>query len=399
MSRVLSISSSRADVGILAPVWRLLADSADHELHVLLTGMHAPNDEAARAEVPEGTTVHTGGADISGTGGSPGAAAMASICKEAGRVCAVVEPDLVIIIGDRLDMIPAALATLPFNLPLLHMAGGDLSQGAIDDRIRHALTKLSHLHCVINVKAAERVRGMGEESWRIHVTGATGLDTLAAVPAVPARDFAAEIGLPTTGGLRLVTVHPETNSDAPRAPLDAVLDALDRAPAPTLITAPNADPGGAEMRRRIEDFVAGRDWAVFHDTLGARRYANALRHATVMVGNSSSGLVEAGMFGLNVIDVGRRQDGRERGANVHDCPNEAGAVAELLARLTEPASGRPSHSIYGDGNAAPRIVAVIDEMPDRRRLLDKRFGDDEGESEAEFLAPWHDHDEKRHAAG
>jgi len=324
--RLLSVSSGRADVGILTPVWQALA-------------------------------------------AEPG-----------------LDPDLLMVIGDRLDMIPVAIASLPFNIPIVHLAGGDVSRGAIDDRIRHALTKLSHVHCAINVEAAHRLAAMGEERWRIHVTGATGLDTLAAAPLLSAEDFSAEVGLETTTGLRLVTVHPETNAPSPDAPLGAVLAALDARPAPTLFTAPNADPGGAAMRAEISAFVAERPWAVFRDTLGARLYANALRHATVMVGNSSSGIVEAGLMGLSVIDVGARQAGRACGANVHHCANEARAVTDFLDRLTTPATGRPSHSLYGDGRAAARVVAAIRGLPERARLLDKVFE----VTRAPFVAPWED---------
>jgi UDP-hydrolysing UDP-N-acetyl-D-glucosamine 2-epimerase len=393
--RLLSVSSSRADVGILTPVWQALSAADGIDLHVLFTGMHRAAD-GPLPDLPKGATGHTGGEDMGG-GADPAAAAaaMAASAAASGELCAELEPDLLLVIGDRLDMIPAALASLPFNIPIVHMAGGDVTLGAIDDRVRHALTKLSHVHCVINVEAAYRIARMGEEAWRIHVTGGTGLDMLQAVPVLSAEAFAAEVNLDTARGLRLVTVHPETNSDAPAAPLRAILPALDGAPAPTLFTAPNSDPAGRAMREDIEAFVAARPWAAFRDTLGARLYANAMRQATVMLGNSSSGIVEAALFGLNVINVGRRQEGRVGGANVYDCPNEASAVAALLARLNTPATGRPSHSIYGDGRAAPRVARVVRELPGRSALLNKKFNTEE----AHFTAPWATRNEDIHAAG
>ncbi len=390
MTRVLSISSSRADVGILAPVWRALAAEPNVKLEVMLTGMHMANDPAQNAGyiatmgIPGGIPVHAGGADLGGASGRSGSAAMAASVEATGALCAEIALDALMIIGDRLDMIPAALATLPFNIPLVHLAGGDLSEGAIDDRVRHALTKLSHMHCVSNLEAAQRICHMGEEPWRIAVTGATGLDTLLSASPMDAAAFRDEIGMPSIDGLRLVTVHAETNADDARAPLEAVLAALDATPAPTLFTAPNSDPGGAVMRERIKEFTAVRPWAVFRDTLGSRLYANAMRYAVVMVGNSSSGIVEAGLFGLNVINVGRRQEGRLSGANVHHCANDATAVERLLRELTTPATGRPVHSLYGDGHAAPRIARLLVSLPDRRRLLDKHFFD----GDARFVAPW-----------
>ena len=156
-----------------------------------------------------------------------------------------------------------------------------------------------------------------------------------------------------------ITVHSETNGTDPLAPLDAVLHALEKRPAPTLITAPNSDPGGAEIRRRIDTFVARHRWARFRDTLGAQLYANALRHAAIMVGNSSSGIIEAGLFGLPVINVGDRQKGRERGNNVTDIGNNTDAIGVALDRLGSVPARLAASSLYGDGNAGPRVAEVL----------------------------------------
>ena len=289
MTRILSVSTSRADIGILQPVWRGVAMDLDCELHVLFTGMHCVA-EAPEPAIPfDQVTVHRGGADLGGRTGAEATRAMADITEAAGACVARVHPGAVLVAGDRLDMMPAAMATLPFNVPLVHLHGGEVTEGAVDDRIRHAVTKLAHLHCVSSERARERLLEMGEEEWRVHVTGAPGLDTVVEAPKLSRSDFMAKIGLPEANAFRLVTVHPETNAPDPLAPVDAVLGALESRPTPTLITAPNSDPGGAEARRRIDTFTARHDWAAFRETLGPVLYPNALRHAAVMVGNSSSG--------------------------------------------------------------------------------------------------------------
>jgi UDP-N-acetylglucosamine 2-epimerase len=153
-----------------------------------------------------------------------------------------------------------------------------------------------------------------------------------------------------------------------------------------VFTAPNADPGSAAMRARIERFVAERPWARFRDTLGLRLYANAMRLGGVMLGNSSSGIVEAGLYGLPVIDVGRRQEGRARGGNVHTCPSDAAAISRLLAELGRPVE-RPrgeGSTLYGDGHAAPRIAALITDLPEQERLLAKHISTET----PQFIAPW-----------
>ena len=195
MSRILSVSSSRADIGALAPVWRALAAAPEVDLHVFLTGMHMADDAAARAALPSGVTSHSGGADLGGGSPAMAASAMARIEADAGALCANVRPDLVLVMGDRLDMLPAATATLPFNLPLAHLHGGEITEGAVDDRIRHALTKLAHIHCVSTERARGRLLMMGEDDGAIHVTGAPGLDTLKSVPAMSSDAFSAEVGL------------------------------------------------------------------------------------------------------------------------------------------------------------------------------------------------------------
>lgn len=382
---ILSISSNRADIGIIAPVWREIAASANLRLTVFLTGSHVADSDYGRAAVPDGCAVHVGGADIAGQDGLECRNRTGQIESACAELIAAAAPDLLLVVGDRIDMFPAVTASIPFNLPIAHIAGGDLSFGAVDERLRHAMTKLSHLHFVLNRHSAMRVFRMGEELDRIHIVGAPNLDTLKSVPVMTDGDFLTETGLPGLDRLRLVTVHPETNSRTPSAPLDAVLKALDVHKDPVLFTAPNTDPGSAEMLPVIDAFCAERPWVVYRANLGARLYANAMRRASTMIGNSSSGIIEAGLFGLSVINVGNRQEGREAADSVHHCAPDPGRIADLMARLAIRASGRPNGSLYGDGQAARRIRAVMEALPDPSTLVIKRF---QTEPVPAFKEPW-----------
>jgi len=366
MTRILSVSSSRADVGILMPVWRSLVSRSDVELHLFLTGMHQAAGAPTVAGLPDQALVHRGGADLGGTSGSAAAEAMASIAAAAGDVIAAIRPLVILVVGDRLDMLPSATASLPFSLPLVHLHGGEITEGAIDNRIRHAISKLAHWHCVATVGARERLIGMGELAETIEVTGAPGLDTLRATPVLSRAEFLNRVALPVAPAFRLITVHSETNATDPLAPVNATLEALAARPAPTLFTAPNSDPGGAEVRRRIESFCRAHESSFFVDTLGSILYPNALRHASVMLGNSSSGVIEAGMFGLPVINVGDRQKGRERGANVIDVSNDPAAVLGALDRVTADGVRVARGTPYGDGAAAPRVAAILREVTSTR---------------------------------
>ena len=367
MTRVLSVSSSRADVGILSPVWAALAATAGVELDIFLTGMHMGPDAADPGDaVPGSAKVHRGGADLGGAGGREAADAMGRIGRAAAEVLATVAPDVMLVIGDRLDMLPAAMAALPFGVPMVHLHGGEVTEGAIDNRIRHALSQLADAHCVSSEDARDRLISMGIDGASITVTGAPGLDTLRAAPVLDPSEFATRVGLPPDRPFRLVTVHPETTAPDPLAPLAAILGALAERPGPVLFTAPNSDPGGAEARRRILDFCETADEAVFVDTLGPL-YPSALRNAALMLGNSSSGVIEAGVFGLPVLDVGDRQTGRLHGANVVRLSSEPDQIVTALDRLGAVPVKAAAGSPYGDGAAGPRVAGVVIDTGRRRQ--------------------------------
>jgi UDP-hydrolysing UDP-N-acetyl-D-glucosamine 2-epimerase len=386
LRRILSVSSSRADIGILGPVWNALAIRPNIELHVLMTGMHR-SDSFATPPVPPGAVSHIGGQDLGGSSARLAERAMTMCAQASAELFERFPFDCVLLMGDRLDMFPSAFAALPYNLPLAHIHGGELSYGVIDERVRHAITKMAHLHFVSGVDAAARVARMGEEPWRIHVTGAPGLDTLREAPSLPPGAFARALNLPFAEGFFLVTVHPETNSRDSAGAMRAVLEALDRCAAPVLLTAPNSDPGGDLLRTMIENFLPGRPQVAFRNSLGSDLYPSALRHAAAMVGNSSSGLIEAGFFGLPVVNIGNRQQGRISGSNVCHVQNDSEMILTALQRILDERTRYPSRTPYGDGRAGERIAAVLADLPDRGRMLYKEFHD--GESPV-FVAPWED---------
>lgn len=386
MIKLLSITSSRADVGILKPVWLALMETGRIELHVGLTGMHCHNSDYVKSQIPEGVQTHEFGADIGGNDGSLAVQAMSQIQGDSADLYGRLRPDRILVTGDRIDMFPTAVAAVPFNIPIIHLHGGERTEGAMDDRLRHAMTKLSHLHCVSNADAARRVCQMGEEASRVVITGAPGLDMMQLVDQIPREEFFLELGLLDTGPLRLVTVHPETNASNMLQAGKSVIEALSQtAGPPTILTSPNSDPGGTDLLVLIEAFCKQAPNTVFRATLGARLYVNAMRHAAVMIGNSSSGLIEAPLFGLPVVNVGNRQFGRLQGSNVHNCESD---VRQIIDQLNGILAGDPNQNIpsfpYGDGAAAQRIADAVLHQDDRQHLLNKRFSIDV----PEFVNPW-----------
>lgn len=383
--KILSVSSNRADVGIVSNVWNLLAQSRLFDLHILLTGTHICDDSYVRQYIPSNAKVYQGGADITGSVGVDLARHLSKIGEKCTEFYSKVSPNLILVVGDRLEMLPAVTSSLPLNIPIGHIAGGDISEGAIDDRVRHAITKLSHVHFVLNKHSARRVSQMGEQLWRINIVGAPNLDALRLAKALPPDLVKNKLGLKSLEKLRLVTIHPETNSLTYDEPLAPILEALDRCANPTIITAPNADPGGIEIAQRLKQFAAKRCWAQYRENLGSELYSNVMRYSSTMVGNSSSGIIEAGLYGLSVINVGNRQSGRDAGHNVFHCASNADEVFKLLSRLEKPATKIASDSLYGDGNAANRIVNVLAELPSLEELLFKRFSKFQN---TKFVEPW-----------
>jgi UDP-hydrolysing UDP-N-acetyl-D-glucosamine 2-epimerase len=294
-------------------------------------------------------------------------------------------PEIVVVLGDRFEMMAATVAALPFALPVAHIHGGEVSEGAMDNQIRHAITKLAHIHFASAEVHARRIAAMGEEPWRIHTVGAPGLDRLAGLNALGRDALARELGLPAEGPWLVVTFHPVTLEYRDTSShVDELLAALEKADGALVITYPNADTSGRSIIRRLEEFAARHpDRCRLAPSLGERLYLSLLRHADLIVGNSSSALIEAPSFGLPAVNIGSRQRGRLRGANVIDvAPSRSEIVRGIESALSPEfrARARAAENPYGDGHAAPRIVEVLSRVRLDARLVQKRFADAGGEA-------------------
>ena len=384
MRRIAVITTSRADYGIYRPLLATLRRRRDLEVGLVVTGSHL--------EARHGATVGTIESDgqpvwarfpcfSPGPSDGPAAArAMGEVSRGMGDSWAALAADMVVVLGDRFEMHAAAAACLPFGVPICHLHGGEVTEGAIDECYRHAITKLSHLHFVATPDYGRRVRQLGEEAFRVHVTGAPALDAIIAAREAGLEPLESVGGIPCTAPFAIATYHPETTgAEASCSGIDAILSALDGKSLTVIFTAPNADPGSDGVRSAIEAFVQDRpNRAALVPNLGIPRYYQVLAQASVMIGNSSSGIIEAGSFGLPVVNVGDRQRGRTRGAQVIDVPADPEAVRGALDRALAAefrASLTAADNPYGDGHACERIAEVLATVPIDRRLLVKRFID------------------------
>ena len=307
------------------------------------------------------------------------ATAMGTAAAKMAPVLAHLKPDLLLVLGDRTEVLATAVAALPQLIPMAHIHGGESSEGAIDEGIRHAVTKLSHLHFAATNFYARRLIQMGEEEWRVHVSGAPGLEHIRRGNQPCKEDIEQELGLDLSQPSLLLTYHPVTLSkDRGVSDVVEVLAAVEASGLPVVITYPNADMGGREIIRLVEAFQARYSRAQVRVNLGSRLYLGLLRHVAALVGNSSSGIIEAASFGQPVVNVGDRQRGRLRSANVIDVAAKRDAIVAGIEQAMDPGFKKNAAECanpYDHGKASDTILSVLKEVELGPRLIQKRFMD------------------------
>jgi UDP-N-acetylglucosamine 2-epimerase (non-hydrolysing)/GDP/UDP-N,N'-diacetylbacillosamine 2-epimerase (hydrolysing) len=381
---LLVVTSSRADYGHLYWPLRAFEKSRLLKPRLVVMGPHLSADFGATASIIEadGFTIAAQVSCLEDDDTDRGMAltigqAMAGFAE----VFDQLRPDLVLLIADRYEMLAPASAALALRIPIAHIEGGEISEGAIDNAVRNALTMMSHIHFTSTVKARARVIGMGEEPWRVHHVGAPSLDHHNRSDLLDRRQIEAELGLDLKRSTLLVAYHPVTLDKDTTAESLSVLAALDRAidefNVQLVICHPNADAGGRWIAERMRALCQRySNSARFIVNLEPRAYWSLLRQVDLLVGNSSSGVMEAGSIPVGAVDIGWRQRGRERGGNVISVPGDEEAIVAGMRRgLSEPfrTSLQGMTNVYGDGRSAERITSVLEELPATDRLLEKRY--------------------------
>ena len=275
-------------------------------------------------------------------------------------------PDLLLLIADRYEMLAPASVALALRIPIAHIEGGEVSQGAIDDAVRNALTKLAHVHFTSTEIARHRVIAMGEEPWRVHHAGAPSLDHMRRSALLDRAALQARLGLMLTPPMLLVAWHPVTILRDTNAEAGAFFNALAKAHGQLIFVYPNADAGSLALIERTKALAAARPHTHIFVNLDPITYWSLLGNVDAMVGNSSSGIMEGASFALPTVNVGIRQQGRERSRNVIDAPAETAAILAAITQALSPAfrdSLRGMANPYGDGTAARTIAHVLANVP------------------------------------
>lgn len=375
--KIIVFTGARSEYGLLKPLIQLLLKQQQFETELVVAGGHLSKSQ--------GYTVTEIDADhfpialkidhlIETEDASAVSISNGQLQVHFAEFLSNYRPDLVIVLGDRSELIPVVSSCLFQSIPVAHISGGEVTEGATDNQVRHAVSKMSHIHFPATETYKKNLLKMGEEEWRICVSGEPGLDEILSIELPSKAQFCENFGLPINDPLVIATFHSETIGQTINKAFlkNLIHEFCAQTTAHFLFTAANTDVGGAEINDTLQEISEQNERVTFVHSLGRVNYYAAQRYSALMLGNSSSGLVEAHSFGIPVVNVGSRQDGRLRNANVIDVRVDIPAILEAYSTATDPSfkiAIRQTPNIYGDGHASQRIVDFLETINWNKLLL------------------------------
>jgi UDP-hydrolysing UDP-N-acetyl-D-glucosamine 2-epimerase len=376
--KIAVVTTSRADYSHLYWPLRELSVHPDVDLKIIVMGAHLSQEFGSTVQEIErdGLKIDARVECLLSSDTDVGMAKTIGVATlSLADIFGQMRPDLLLLIADRYEMLAPASVALALRIPIAHIEGGESSEGAIDDAVRNALTKMSHIHFTSTQSARERVIEMGEESWRVHRAGAPSLDHLRRQTLFTREQVASRLGVELKHPTILVAYHPVTLARDTVREADALFAALRELPDQILFCYPNADAGSRNLIERARTFAASREAAHVFVNLDALTYWSLLKQVDVLLGNSSSGITESASFELPTVNVGLRQQGRERPRNVIDAAPDARAIIDAIATAKSLDFRRSLQGMtnpYGEGLASEKIVEVLTTVPLGEELLMKR---------------------------
>jgi UDP-N-acetylglucosamine 2-epimerase (non-hydrolysing)/GDP/UDP-N,N'-diacetylbacillosamine 2-epimerase (hydrolysing) len=378
--KIAVVTTSRADYGHLYWTLKELENRSEIDLRLIALGAHfSPQFGNTFVEIEsDGFTVDERIECLISSDSDVGMAKTIGVATLGlADVLSRMRPDILVLIADRYEMLAPASAALALRIPIAHIEGGDVSEGAIDDAVRNALTKMSHIHFTTNENSRLRVLAMGEEGWRVHRVGSPSLDNLRRRKLFSREEIEADLNLKFNQKTIVVAYHPVTIQRNTIAEADAVFAALEKVSQQQIVFCyPNSDAGSHQLIERAKIFCQNHPQkAHLFVNLNHLKYWSLLKYSDLLLGNSSSGIMETASLALPTINIGMRQKGRERPANVLDVAPEASAITQAIEKALS-ADFRQSLAAmtnpYGDGRASERIVRILSEVPLGDELLIKR---------------------------
>jgi len=379
MKKIAVVTGTRAEYGIFKPVLKEIKTNPRLRLSLIVVGMHLAREFGYTVKEIENdgfkidskiSVLH-----LKDTGAAMARSIGECIAKMADSLDKT-KPDILLVLGDRSEMLAGAVAATYLGIPIAHIHGGDIS-GNVDEPVRHAITKLAHIHFPATKESAERIIRMGEESWRVHVVGAPGLDSVLNAELPEPKQIVKKYRLDISKPIILAVQH-SVVTEAKRAAnqIRETLNAIVELGYQTVLIYPNADAGGRRMIEAIKEYEKYPFIKTFK-SIAHEEYLSLMKRASVMVGNSSSGIIEAPSFGLPVVNVGTRQVGRQRAGNIidvgYDKEEIKNAINKTLFHEKFRKKARTCRNIYGDGKAGKRIANILSQTRINKRLLQKKM--------------------------
>lgn len=382
MRRICVVTGTRAEFGLLQTLMKELQAAPDVQLQIVATGAHLVHAHGyTLREIEDHGFIVDETVEMLMASDDPRAIGLSLGLGVIGLTGALsrLNPDIVVLLGDRYEALAAAQSAMILGIPIAHLHGGEKTEGAIDEAIRHAITKMAHLHFTATEEFRRRVIQLGEAPDRVFVVGATGLDNIAALEPAPRTELEDVLGISLDAPILLVTYHPVTLDASSKADFDAFLAVLAELNGMCIVfTGANADALGQEINAKVAAFCAERPKSCVQvSSLGFRRYLSLMAHSAVVIGNSSSGLLEAPSMGIPTVNIGPRQQGRPRAPSVIDCDENTRDIALALSQAMSSdfkALASRRETPYGIQGAGKRVAEVLRRV-DLESILVKRFHD------------------------
>ena len=377
--KIAVVTGTRAEYGLLKPL--ILKLKENYPTTIVATGMHlSPEFGMTINEIEQGGLHVDEKVEI-----LLSADTKTAVTKSMGLglisfadVLSRIMPDLLVVLGDRFEILSVVTAATVLKIPVAHLHGGEVTEGAIDDNIRHAISKMSHLHFTSTEEHRKRVIQLGEQPNRVFDVGAIGLDNINSLSLLSRDDLSADLGIQFRDRIFLVTYHPVTlESLSIDFQVDNLLSALSDKDATVVFTKANADAQGRYINSRIESWVSDHADAFVFSSLGSLRYLSLLKEAEIVIGNSSSGIIEAPSLNTPTVNIGERQRGRVRARSVIDCSYNKDEIHQAIQKAGSSnflEKERLFENPYGDGSTAQKIIEILAKI-DLKSLIPKHFYD------------------------
>ena len=385
MRKICVVTGTRAEYGLLCRLMRLIEESPDTQLQVIATNMHlSPKYGNTYQEIEkDGFTIDCKIPIIDENAEDNAVTtvkSMATALSGFADAYNTLKPDLIVVLGDRYEILAAATSALIERIPIAHLHGGEVTEGAYDDAIRHSITKMSHLHFTSTEKYRKRVIQLGEQPDRVFYVGALGVENIKKFPLMSKQEVEESINFKLDENTILVTYHPVTLGEhTAEKDIKEFIGALEeRKDLRVVFTMPNSDTGSQAIVDAINEFVANNaDRAIAYKSLGIKRYLSVMKYAGAVVGNSSSGLLEVPSFGIPTLNIGDRQKGRMAANSVYNCETDKVSILKGLQTIMSPKfkqEAKTTHNPYDKGGTAQTIFNVISTFP-LEQLRQKHFYD------------------------